>query len=130
MLLRRRVEDPSTRTPCGFLALPRSPNAASGHFPSREQPENHAECDQTYQAAVSERLHQRHDVVRDVAEEWQVGAAPSVSASSISPISVSDPIHPLILCNASMCVSLAIREEAPAVTHATHAKMRQIAASA
>src|SRR6516225_8202237 len=47
-------------------------------------------------------------------------AATIASASSINPISVSDPIHPLILCNASMCV-LPIRQEAPADTHATHA---------
>src|SRR5215470_16607618 len=46
-------------------------------------------------------------------------AATIASASSINPISVSDPIQPLILCNASMCV-LPISEEAPAVTHATH----------
>src|SRR6516164_4702986 len=38
-------------------------------------------------------------------------AATIASASSINPISVSDPIHPLILCNASMCV-LPIRQEA------------------
>ena len=74
MLLRRRVEGSSTRTPCGFLALPRSPNAASGHFPSRKQPENHAERDQTYEAGVAQTLHQRHDVVGDIAKERQVGA--------------------------------------------------------